>query len=291
MFRFWWEIIEAAGRAATLSIGQSATGILYLAFATIIEAWLNWHRKGFAAMKERILRIARDAVVVGVLAWIPFFLWHLIRIPYSHSQEQSKAVLHLWDQNAKLDRQNADLKKQNDRLTAKLSENIAAKAGSSPTKFVSPVVGAGATINQDSSGATNSPNVIGGSVTINPDINPNQLIRTYNCAGISREVGPTAEAGLSVSVGGEQNIKIYNDMVYASKAKDWAKLLDLCTVQKDAKPEWLSPYLFCAIAHLGLGDKEKARVDMEYYDKRTGPQYDADEHCANLAAYIHSRLQ
>lgn len=128
-------------------------------------------------------------------------------------------------------------------------------------------------------------------MTINPDVNPNQLRRVYNCAGIYHDTGSTAEAAMYISSpGGQENIKTFNDMAHANNAKDWAKLLDLCTVQKDAQPEWLSPYLFCALAHLGLGEKEKAREMMDYYDKHTGAPYDSDEHCSSMAEYLHSQL-
>jgi hypothetical protein len=156
----------------------------------------------------------------------------------------------------------------------------------------SPLIGAGAVITQDTRGSVDSPAIIsGGSVTINPDVNPNRMRLAYNCAGIYREIGSMPDTAVYVGdTQGRENIQIWNDMAHANNAKDWTKLLTLCTTQIREQPEWISPYLFCAMAHLGLSEKEKARAAMEYYDKHTGPAYDADKHCADMADYVRARL-
>jgi hypothetical protein len=116
------------------------------------------------------------------------------------------------------------------------------------------------------------------------------LKRVYVCRGLYRLVGSAPLSALYISdFKGQDNVQIFNAMAHANNAKDWGKLLNLCSVQKTSKPEWPSPYLFCALAELGLGNAARAREMMDHYEARLAGVPD-DQPCSTMAEYIHTEL-
>ncbi len=141
-------------------------------------------------------------------------------------------------------------------------------------------------IQQESHGP-NSPNIVG-DITINPEVNPNRQVVTYNCLGDFRVTkGPLPNVGMNI----EANLGDQEDflkMARLNDAGDFQTLLDVCSEQLTSKPGWQTPYLFCSLAYGSLGDKTKAREMLGRYDSKSGPAYAGD--CERIAKHLHDQL-
>lgn len=89
--RSYW--IEVASRAFTSSldaIGQTKGALAFAFWLAALSTGLIWHRKGLSAMKADIVRTALEVFAVAVCAWLPFFVWQLMRSPQLMHQEQAR---------------------------------------------------------------------------------------------------------------------------------------------------------------------------------------------------------
>jgi len=118
-------------------------------------------------------------------------------------------------------------------------------------------------------------------------LNPNVPVKTYFCDGRWRTMGPSANAGLAVFVGGDN--AVFQRMISLANAQQFQELLGLCKAQMTEKPEWLTPDLACGVAYLGLGDKANAAIMLKDFDSRTGPAYDIDG-CKQMSDFIRTAL-
>jgi hypothetical protein len=93
-------------------------------------------------------------------------------------------------------------------------------------------------INQNSSGPY-SPNigVNTGTVNINPDVDPNKPVVTYDFTGVKRTA---TSQGVEAEVGREWDASA--QMKLKSESQDWRGLASIAEEAKARAPEWLTPY-------------------------------------------------
>jgi hypothetical protein len=115
----------------------------------------------------------------------------------------------------------------------------------------------------------NSPNVVTtgphSPVTINPPVNPNAPVVTFDFNGAKRIQTP----GRSEAVAGDQYAK-FQEMVALEKAKKWDALARLADSQISIVPDWLTPYLLKAEAEGNLGNRAKAVELCNFVKDRSG---------------------
>jgi hypothetical protein len=119
-------------------------------------------------------------------------------------------------------------------------------------------------------------------------VNPNVPAKTYFCNGQWRTAGPGPSAAFQITLGGDD--RAFQEMAQLNNSHEYAELLKFCRTQIDSAPEWLTPYLFCSLGHLALGNSLKAREMLSYYDSKTGPAYESPP-CRQMSDYLHQRLQ
>jgi hypothetical protein len=118
-------------------------------------------------------------------------------------------------------------------------------------------------IDQHTEGA-NSP-IVNSPITVNPPLNPNAPIYTFDFNGGRR----TQEPGKMEVVAGEE-YSTFQTIVGLEKNKDWSALLNICEEQIKKTPEWLTPYLFSGVAHINLGERAKGIERLSYVREHAG---------------------
>ena len=118
-------------------------------------------------------------------------------------------------------------------------------------------------------------------------LNPNVPVKTYFCNGQWKTAGPGASAAMEVVMGGDN--AAFEQMIGLVNTQQFQGLLSLCKAQMTEKPEWLTPYLTCGVAYLGIGDKANAAAMLKDFDSRTGPAYDVDG-CKQMSDFIRTSL-
>jgi hypothetical protein len=94
-------------------------------------------------------------------------------------------------------------------------------------------------------------------------VNPNLRAKVYFCNGTWRTSGPGVNTGLEVIMDGDDSM--FKQMAELNDSRRYGELLKLCLAQIQTAPEWLTPRLFCALAYLGTGDKQKARAMLKEF--------------------------
>lgn len=118
---------------------------------------------------------------------------------------------------------------------------------------------------------TNSP------ITVNPPVNPNAPVVTYDFNGAKRVTRP----GKNIVEAGEQFSK-FQEMAMLEKEHKWDALRDAAEAQIKAVPNWLTPYLFAAQAYANLGNKSKAIELCEYVKTQSDGNADFDKPADDL---------
>ena len=98
-----------------------------------------------------------------------------------------------------------------------------------------------------------------GTVTVNPPVNPNKEIVTYDFRGIRRSASP------GVLTGDDSATTVFADFQKKEGEHDWRGLAALAEDQKKQRPQWLTPYFAAAEAYTNLCDKKKAIENTEYF--------------------------
>jgi|SRR5579872_1683570 len=125
-------------------------------------------------------------------------------------------------------------------------------------------------------------------------VNPNAATTIYFCNGGSRTAGPGLNTGMQVIMNAgpdpylQQMIDMLNRRPITTDNSE--ALLHLCSTQMEAKPEWLTPRLFCSAAYALMGDNSNASKMLASYDQRKGPGYDEDTLCSDLSNKLHAGL-
>jgi hypothetical protein len=142
-------------------------------------------------------------------------------------------------------------------------------------------------IEQHSEGP-NSPNVAttgpNSPVTINPPVNPNAPIVTYDFNGAKH-----AQTGSKfVAEAGEQFSK-FQEMATLEKEHKWDELRNEAESQIAVAPKWLTPYLLAAEAYGNLGNKAKAIELCEHVKRESGGREEFDIRADKLIALFKAR--
>lgn len=173
-----------------------------------------------------------------------------------------------------------------ERIIEKLVPQKCPKVVSQSSKQGKLEIPPGATI----SATTNAPDsaavgVNTGTVTVNPPVNPNLAVITYDCGGLKH-----IRSASAISAEAGKEMAAFTEMGNVSDSHDYNKLLALCTAQMTSHKEWLTPYLFCSYAEFQLGNTDEAKKALSYYDSNKGDNYDIGV-CKDLSGYLHSNLK
>lgn len=113
----------------------------------------------------------------------------------------------------------------------------------------------------------NSPNFLGDNnrfTIVNPEVNPNAPVITYDFQGNRRETSP----GVSkLTVGGLD--AVFKEMVKLHDERNWPALRTVAEKQFSETPEWLTPALFSGLAHAQVGEIDMAIVRLEHVQHRS----------------------
>ena len=88
MASFWWQVLLRGIWDSLYGIGQSVEGVLYALTAVGFAAYFVFKRQGLRAMKRHLWRTVAEVLLVGVGAWLPFFLYHVLKAPYEMWSEE-----------------------------------------------------------------------------------------------------------------------------------------------------------------------------------------------------------
>jgi hypothetical protein len=64
--------------------------------------------------------------------------------------------------------------------------------------------------------------------------------------------------------------EIFQQLQELERQHDWSAVRDLCEIQIEKTPEWLTPYLCAGVAHANLGQRREAIRRLEYVEKAAG---------------------
>jgi hypothetical protein len=129
-----------------------------------------------------------------------------------------------------------------------------------------------------------------GPITINPPVNPNKVVITYNCIGTGHSTELSASEGVIDRIYDHKEFETLKKMGELNNAKKYKEMWDVCHEKMISVPEWLTPYLFCSVGYLAAGDKTHARELFSYYEANKGPAYD-DDNCRQLERFIEGQLK
>jgi len=118
-------------------------------------------------------------------------------------------------------------------------------------------------------------------------VNPNIPVKVYSCDGEWQTHGPAASAMFAIQSGGDRSA--YLEMVNLYNSGQYTTVLKQCLDEIRSTPEWLTPRLFCGLAYLSLGNKDKAKAMLKEFDGKAGPGYTSDG-CGQMADYLHKQL-
>ena len=121
-------------------------------------------------------------------------------------------------------------------------------------------------------------------------VNPNLPTKIYFCNGGWRSEGPGPNVGNQEVIDFSPDSSV-DEMAKLADAGQYKELLKLCTAQIEAKPEWLTPRLLCALAYEGMGNRTEAKGMLDTYDARKGPAYDGDGFCKQVSDFAHAQLK
>jgi len=68
------------------------------------------------------------------------------------------------------------------------------------------------------------------------------------------------------AVSGEE-CDIFQEIQELERQRNWAAIRDLCEMQIEKTPEWLTPYLCAGVAHANLGEEHEAIPRLEHVEK------------------------
>lgn len=142
---------------------------------------------------------------------------------------------------------------------------------------------------------TNAPNsaAVGintGTVNVNPPVNPSKEVVSYDCGGARHTfvanpmnidmTFPPAEAAAFKEMGDLANSRQYEELLKACNKQ----------IAKKRDAEWLTPYVFRAYAEFEMGDVEKAKQSLAYYDGNKGTDFDIGA-CKQVSEFLRAKLK
>ena len=123
----------------------------------------------------------------------------------------------------------------------------------------------------DGAQVTGSPMTTGDNspLTINPELNPNAPIVTYEFNGIRHE----QQGGRFSATAGDE-LGVFKRLIELQREHNWKEMYNLSESQIKETPEWLTPYLFSGIALANLGRKAEAIERLKFVDRMAAGQPD-----------------
>lgn len=82
MVEYWWRVLRDALGSSIEAIGYSWQTLVYLIFTFILVAWFVWRPKGLSVIRKNVTSTLIKVVLWGIIAWIPFFFFHVARVSY-----------------------------------------------------------------------------------------------------------------------------------------------------------------------------------------------------------------
>ena len=82
MLWYWFGVLQQAFWESLEIIGQQAGGIAFGILCLGVAAVFIWRSEGIAALKALPLRTALQACLVTIIAWLPFYTYSILKIPY-----------------------------------------------------------------------------------------------------------------------------------------------------------------------------------------------------------------
>ena len=128
-------------------------------------------------------------------------------------------------------------------------------------------------------------------VVVNPPVNPNQRVLTYDCNGTWKSQGPGEHSAMEVDTCWPkcEKPKVFDDMMALNNARNYPELMARCEKEIKTTPEWLTPYLFCGLADAASGDLAQLKARLAYYDEHAGPAYNTGQ-CKDMSEFLHNEL-
>jgi hypothetical protein len=92
MVEFWLAVIRRAFWTSIGAIGQSEGTLVFAILILLIGAFWVLRKEGWRAMTQHLVSTTAKIVSVPILAWLPFFIFHLLSTPYLRlTEEQERA--------------------------------------------------------------------------------------------------------------------------------------------------------------------------------------------------------
>jgi hypothetical protein len=280
LFLAWSNLLASLG-TTTLSIVLFTLAVPVITFCLrILYLYRSSPRETLKAYLNDALIPTAIGLAVPIVLLLVLFGWNTANAVYNDHQDLVSKNQLLLKTNAAL----VDPKSRDDeiaQLKGKLEEQKTGKYGKpDPAKAPSMQVNA------------NGPNGVAvgsnpGTINVNPPINQNQPIVTYDCGGQKH----THSSNMFSSGPGQEN-DAFTVMSNLSNSKSYPELLKECNSQINTKRdgEWLTPYLFCSYAEFQTRNIPKSKEFLSYYDNHKGPNYDVGD-CQAVSDYLHGNLK
>lgn len=123
-----------------------------------------------------------------------------------------------------------------------------------------------------------SPPVVGdhNQITINPEVNPNAPIVTYDFNGERRTTRNAPSLQINIEEETPQK-QAFQTMVKLHNDNAWSSLKEMSEQEMEKTPEWLTPSIFAAEACANLGEIDKAIKYLEHVREKASGREDYAE--------------
>jgi hypothetical protein len=85
---FWWRVVLSSLAGSADLIGQTLGIFLYGGLVVVLGALWSKRVAGRAQMKAHIARNILEWIVIAIVAWVPFFVFHLFTTPHAMWKEE-----------------------------------------------------------------------------------------------------------------------------------------------------------------------------------------------------------
>jgi len=90
---YWWSVLVDGFWSSLEAVGQTLQVLIWAAIVFAIGLWRVGKHGGWAEMKKHVAQTWLEIVVVGVVAWLPFFVVYTARSSYLHWKNEQGTAL------------------------------------------------------------------------------------------------------------------------------------------------------------------------------------------------------